>query len=511
MNLLLVDDDERLVVTLSSDLRWKQLGIDQIWTAYNISEACALIKAHEPEIVISDIDMPMGSGISLLSWVREYSWPCEFIFLTNFERFEFVKSAMEYRACDYITKPATWEKVSGAVIKAMDRYTRDVDYEKMGNHMVRRYPFNKERDIRSLLFSGKTECTIFADLFSIICIHVHEKEKAKSDVRTLHEIRTLMSQCFCLNEEDSIVESVMEGKCLYWALVPDCMKSMLWEHAASLMTMLKLRLQLWACCYIAPSVRIGDTHRIFSQMEKRIDSEMPAEGSILFHIGERALQSSTQQLDTKALSQALVDGSKENILLIFQKLILPLQRSGMMDTITLENLRRDYIQVVHAFLHKNNIAAHVLFDDETARNISSQSMRSSFDFMRMVDILTQRVFDTVVKNNKQDTLIGKAKNYIQQHFVEDLNRDVIANALGITSDYFSRLFIREMGRSYSDYLNGLRIDRAKELLLNEAISVGEIALSVGYNNFSYFSSVFKRYTSLTPWQYRQRALGAMGD
>ncbi len=95
--------------------------------------------------------------------------------------------------------------------------------------------------------------------------------------------------------------------------------------------------------------------------------------------------------------------------------------------------------------------------------------------------------------------------YIQQHYSEKMNLCDIARTFSLSPKYFSRYFKENLDRNFVDYVNGLRVERAADLLLNTDIPVGEIALAVGFDNFSYFIRQFKKLRGCTPSQYRKEA------
>ena len=89
------------------------------------------------------------------------------------------------------------------------------------------------------------------------------------------------------------------------------------------------------------------------------------------------------------------------------------------------------------------------------------------------------------------------------HYNEDINLETIANIVHLNPSYFSSIFKKEVGVSFSNYLNKIRIEQSKLLLKNTDSSIVEIALEVGFEDQSYFSKVFKNLTKMTPKQYRQ--------
>lgn len=98
--------------------------------------------------------------------------------------------------------------------------------------------------------------------------------------------------------------------------------------------------------------------------------------------------------------------------------------------------------------------------------------------------------------------IRKAMDYTKNNYHKDLSLDYISSYLNLNKCYFCDLFKKETGKTYSRFLNEVRIEKSKSLLLNTNLSVLEVALSVGYNNQNYYNMSFKRLTGITPLKYR---------
>ena len=98
-------------------------------------------------------------------------------------------------------------------------------------------------------------------------------------------------------------------------------------------------------------------------------------------------------------------------------------------------------------------------------------------------------------------------NYIQVHFRKDLSLDHISGIMNLHPNYICSLFKKEIGETFVNYLNAMRIREAQKLLANENdYSVSTIGEMVGYDNKHYFTKVFKRYTGITPSEFRKNAL-----
>jgi two-component system response regulator YesN len=112
-----------------------------------------------------------------------------------------------------------------------------------------------------------------------------------------------------------------------------------------------------------------------------------------------------------------------------------------------------------------------------------------------------------VKNFRMMTspdVLHRCQEILNEHFVRDITLYEMAHLTGVTASYLSRLFKKQLGVNYTEYLNQLRINKAKELLAVPHLKILEIAGMVGYNNANYFTRIFKRYAGLTPQEFRDQ-------
>ncbi len=105
--------------------------------------------------------------------------------------------------------------------------------------------------------------------------------------------------------------------------------------------------------------------------------------------------------------------------------------------------------------------------------------------------------------NSASSLVATAKTYIDEHYQKDLSLDEISRSLNISPYYFSRLFREEAGITFIEYLTGIRLSHAKQLLENDTIPVKDVCSAVGYQDPNYFSRLFRRAEGVSPSEYRE--------
>ncbi len=114
-----------------------------------------------------------------------------------------------------------------------------------------------------------------------------------------------------------------------------------------------------------------------------------------------------------------------------------------------------------------------------------------------------KVFDSVENRKKGMGLVDVMVDYIRNHYEENLTRNTLAELVHFSPEYVGKMFKREMGVSINDYLNTLRVSKAKNMIASTNYKIVDIALMVGFENMSYFSSVFKKYEGISPAEYKK--------
>jgi len=100
-------------------------------------------------------------------------------------------------------------------------------------------------------------------------------------------------------------------------------------------------------------------------------------------------------------------------------------------------------------------------------------------------------------------IIRKAKDYIEQHKSDDITLTQVAEALNVSTFYFCKLFKKATGLTFSEYLARVRVEKAKNLLLNPNLRISEIAYEVGFQSLTHFNRVFRRLAGRSPTEYRK--------
>ena len=130
ISILIVDDDRYLVEKLEETVQWERAGISMVFTAYNIRQAQRLIREFPIRLLLCDIDMPQGSGLELLEWIRSQKLRLECIFLSSYANFAYAQKALSLSTREYLLKPISSEELESAVTRVVQEYLERDELER---------------------------------------------------------------------------------------------------------------------------------------------------------------------------------------------------------------------------------------------------------------------------------------------------------------------------------------------------------------------------------------------
>jgi AraC-like DNA-binding protein/DNA-binding response OmpR family regulator len=185
--------------------------------------------------------------------------------------------------------------------------------------------------------------------------------------------------------------------------------------------------------------------------------------------------------------------------------LLDLMMPGMEGTDVLEHMRADprLRQVPVVILSNKLLSLDDIKQLEQHAHVTLQS-KGILSEEEMIAALNRALFDSDTLPPHTSALVKRAVAYLHQNYDRAIARWELAEAVGVSEDYLSRVFHREIGISPWDYLNRYRIYHAKELLRLTTDSISAIAQQVGFQDQKYFSRVFRKLTGVGPKEFRER-------
>jgi len=523
INILIVDDDIATVEAIRDTINWYSLGIDQVVTSYNVSGAKKILSEQQIDIVVSDIEMPQETGLDLLKWVREQNMECEFLLLTCHENFTFAAHAISFAAAAYLTKPYDINIMEFNLQKIVAKLRQKRSMKKNSEYGVW-----METNLRFLKLDFWK---------SILEDELHDTELIEQEIEKRHlDINANRKYCIVYTKISN-TESDMEryGKSIFEFIMEDFHAEILTEkvgnecviknnnmNALSYITICdeespeKLRERcdklsdtcnryfksIITCCISYPYY-ISEIAQANQKLKQLFDYNLGYYGKSFFEWDvEIPATSEIHILDLEKIIDLVARKDKTQILKYLKLVFDELSVLNKLNLHSLYLIKQELVQVVYADLMKEGIQATKLFYDNLSIRTADQASASIIDMIRWVNYLLEKTFLYEEEVTKSHTIIDKINVYIQEHYAEDIGRNEIAGIFFLTPEYLAKLYKKRTGIYLKDYINEYRIEKAKEFLKLGDKNISDVAELVGFDNFSYFSTLFKKITGVSPKEFK---------
>ncbi|MBR5356996.1 MAG: response regulator [Lachnospiraceae bacterium] len=515
---LLVDDEPFIIQGLSMLIDWKKEGFDIVATASNGEEALEYIKSEAPDIVFADIKMPNMTGIELLKKVYEEKISsAKFVILTGFDDFDYARSALKYKALDYLLKPIGKEELLNVLKKASAEL--NVGMKAKENEVVRQREEYSRRIISVLRGKADSETVAFVknylgDIKGVRYISFEldensEKNALLSDEEKRLSLKALYTRLVSLVGADFrvIYDVSLRGKNYDVGVIlsDDLLKG---ESENDYIESLKEKLTDSFDFDI--SVLVGSK---VSSIEKLSDSCM----GVLVANFVTGFQSSKGngkwEVKEKSVDKAFIDellhfvytndteAIKENA----KKLVSLFKKSdsrivGMVINYMMFELSHMVVKTDESIDQTEAIeyiSKNAFEGTDLGNNDESISLLLT-DFAEYIYQLRTNQSGGVIKQVEEDIRV----NYKDNITLKELGKKYFIN-----SAYLGQLFKNKYGISFKDYLHKIRIEKAEELLINTDLKTYEVAEAVGYKDVDYFINRFIEDKGCTPAKFRKQIKG----
>lgn len=526
MKLLICDDDISTVDLIQNQLDLKEFGITRLLRAYNGVAAKEIIAGEKPELILCDIGMPQCNGIEVLKFVHNNGYQTEFAFLTCYESFEYARDAVRYGATNYLTKPldlgelhdAMLSMVASAKAKAIKKARQDgaLNEDSKINDFLRSlrdgfYGTDPQQIQKTM---DRSHIPMKADsMWRLVCISADMMNAAsngwKPDIMRysfqylvqeavadrlgfaymISDVGERFDNVTLFVEADRLSEAELETRCRRTALICN-------NHMGISPVFL-----------ISNEVMLSDLAEEALPLKKRLRKYRMNQGKVFLYRDAEELDFDMDPVTTLDEGQILSfvkRNEKTKYMETISKLLDQITQNREGGDRLIAHLHHDLLQIFYGCLRDNHISAHDLFASDSMREIDARAEASMFDMMNFAAHLFDQSVEALKTVNESSDMISSVKAYIREHFRENIDRNEIAAVAYITPNYLSKRFHSETGMSLREFINELRIDEAKRLLLTTQASVSEVACEVGFENISYFSTVFRKLCGMSPVEWKTR-------
>jgi Response regulator containing CheY-like receiver domain and AraC-type DNA-binding domain len=520
IQVLIVDDEIHCAEGAKCAVDWNALGVEQVFTAYNMKQAQKVLQEQIIHIILCDVEMPKGSGIDLLKWIKENNLSIISILLTSYATFQYAKQAIELGVMDYLLKPIAQEELVAVFKKAVQAVNDKREKDK--NMQLADFWNEEERRRVSRFWREVLEKEIAPDSAAIM-------EQAKQEHLTFNENNRYLAILFKVyaldlkENQEMLIESVrkilQEEIFCDWDQVvlayhDNCLLSIigyvenLQEHYANMMegchilvNTCRVKLQVPVTCYMGEFRESGQLAFQYEEL-LQMDRDNVTECAGVYNSHTQRQTIGYNRPDMEAWMDLFAEGKYGEVYKEIDRYIDNLAHVRKVNSEVLNYLFHDIMQAFYIAVDRKGVQMYLLFQDEDSIKLYQSATKSIRDFKKWVMHLVQKAAIFVEMAANTDSVVSRIKKYIDNNICEELTRTQLANYVYLSPDYLSRIFKQEIGIQLTEYITQKRIQRAKRLLKETDLSIGEIAFSVGYSNWAYFSKVFREKNGETPAQFR---------
>ncbi|AZN38295.1 response regulator [Paenibacillus albus] len=521
MRIMIVDDEREIREFLAAMSGWREIGCEVAWTAANGEEALGLLLQGElPDVIITDIRMPVMDGITFAERVRQRYPDMPIIFLTAYHEFDYARQAVKLGVSDFLTKPFLPEELTRTVAtlrvhepllagwREHDRFFELLASEKHSSAYKQEWlQAQGLRDGSFILLYAELDAprAVEGEHFPFAAAHVRGQLEAAAG-RSGLQGRTA---------------SAASGIYLF---VP------LREGAAAaereqLMTFAKEiagegRFSFSFARELSLSVGISQSFSSFCQLPEALKQVKRC-------MEYRMLLGKNSVVAYDALESFLSEKEKETDASL--SLIADALRQADPEPIRslLKDSYRSMLSVGASKKEMQHYAIGVIEKAETAladfgirpsHGISVDIREKLIHAVLLTDIMKELekqllAYQELMRQEIQESplqVIANVRKLIREQFAEDLTLQSVAQKLNVNYSYLSRLIKKETGTNFTDMLWDYRIEAAKNKLLREDMRSYEVAYAVGFKDTAHFSFMFKKKVGLSPSAYRAQVRGGNG-
>ncbi len=519
---MIIDDEVLVRVGLKTTIDWEAIGFTIAAEAANGEQGYENYLKYKPDVIITDIKMPKQDGLWLIDKIRKEDKEAKILVLTCYDEFSYVRKALKAGAYDYILKSEIEDE---ELIKLMVSLKEKMDSENKAeterNHKTD--PEDLKRTAVSYLMKKgfhmdeRLEKTLeylkfpLTDTFFVfLCISAFPDKEAKTDtVQVNNAVMNILFEQLNQNAVAYIDIQQPDVNLLFLSspdLKPAGIKKMFAVAANGAMQYFGISLHGVYSNVFGRAEQAGGVYSEFSEKAQILFYKMENTNRIIpmdsIHFNEPDIFELKKNYN-KNIVEAIGHENLDKVREIIEEAGQYFESgyvSPMIVKMFYSNLIGDLFSSYGLFLSERQ-----MFESHKTYHYQIEHSERLDKIEKLLKDVSEKLIRVIrdMRYHNSKLMINQALNFIKYHYTEKISLDDVAKELNVSKHYLSSIFKKETGENMSLYINRLRIEKAKQLLLQSDIRIKEVFEKVGYSDQQYFSKVFKRITGKTVNEYKE--------
>lgn len=515
--MVIADDERKTREGIKNCIAWNELGFEVVGTFADGQELIEYLDCVVPEVILTDIKMNYVSGMEVARYVFENKLPCKVVLISGYQEFELAIQGIKYGVEDYLLKPTDVDKIEETFIKIKNQLDeRHAQFEKISSERQR-------MDAALALLDER----FFADLVMGV---VENGEYVQSCLSVLYpemdikSCKSFLADIYIDGYEKFMTELWEYGYDQFEINIRNFLRLFRNEYCFHIVYKEKEMIEVLG-------LGIGNGRQESKGEEQALGSLLQElEQAFGFRItGKiRRIYDNVQQIGRKNEQKSMpeMDEKEEFQHLNEQKKVLISNISiGNINTAQklYHNILDELDNLEYSVQKRNNIIIDIISainsllwetNKELAKSIQPLLCYTKVVSMTRIQEIkdwSDRIFDQMKLADSKlnlhgDSLVERAKRYICENIYKDISQEEIANYLYICPSYLSRIFRRQTGESFLQYVTYVKMEKAVELLKEPQYKTYQVGEMLGYKTPRYFARLFRAHTGMNPGEYRSKML-----
>ncbi|HIY01273.1 MAG TPA: response regulator [Candidatus Blautia faecipullorum] len=504
MNVLIVDD-EKIEREGVKYLLSQEEGKRMVYEAANGKQALQLLRTESIDMLLTDIKMPHMDGLELSRRAKELFPDIQIVIFSGYNDFTFAQEAIRYGVTDYILKPVDPDNFHEIIQRAEKNIYEKREKE---SQEIRKQNFLQQYFLQNYLYSGKKEVLEKAEELIDLnkwngwhCAILIETETAffdQAEENFTEELQKELRRVFFyinLNERQSLL-FFQDVYCDYLLV------------ANHLYTFLKRNYMVRF--YLSVSRKFEGYEclpEVLGQLEQQMEEKFYHPEKHIFSCEDEHLKMVSGEVQDSQLMQMISeDISRKDTEQLWKHFECLKEKYRHNSQFSAMYIKFVFSNVIQELFQENQFSDDRRLEKEIDRLYTCQNI------MEILEVTEENIreYEKFLERsmNESRNEVAAVKNYIYQHYGEDLNLEMLAEKVYLSSGYLSFIFKKETGMNLNRFIKVFRMEKATELLRNTNMKVAQVSEKVGFSNVSYFCRSFREYYGSSPESYRK---GTEGD
>ncbi len=516
INVVIVDDEPSIITSLTSNIDWTLLNIETK-TAGSGFEALDIIKNNSIDILITDVRMPEMDGLTLIEEATKINQDIKCIIISAHDEFDYVKKALQFGVENYLLKPINYNELYYSLEKTITNIEQSNILKPSSNdlssdtlafkfNILNRWITGTIEDFELIERSKLIDIDLTLSKYRIAVITHRNITDSVEKFNHSSSIMEYLRKRFGVSKEISLLIDSNSNICI---IIYGSNSTSIYKELSQAVAELQSSNKDNESILISFGINVNsykDLHHSYHYAKLGLYYSYIYTKTYKSDFFVNTTTDSIMKLQDEFVQDIINALNEENYSYIKRKIDdYYSQNQELPITQVRSKIILLALNVVHNVIITGKLKGTI--PDNFKKQLSEYGNARDLKSLKnwIMEVVGNAINIISERKGTYHLLVRKTFELINNQYKEPISLKTIANILNVTPAYLGQLFRTETGSLFNDYLNSIRLEKAKELLQNSDMKVSQIINEIGISSQSYFNRLFKKIYSVSPVEYRRNS------